>query len=119
MAVCDLNRYNPFCKMPELSHTKITSRLVLVYFEDPEFYRFWTDDTDVDVEDEAYETYFIDEAKRIERELTIELEKLGRSVQIEHYHCFALEEKAKVIKGQLGAPPRTVVPCESVETRFF
>ncbi len=71
--------------MREVPDERRAAILNLAYLEGPEIYRFWCDDPDLEWDTSDLEVFHLAEAQDLQRELTLELEKLGRTVEVQHY----------------------------------
>lgn len=72
--------------MPELAGKRTLTTVNVAYFEGPDVYRISCDDPDLDTSDiNGLDVDCEDDARRIQREIVLRLEALGRTVTVEHW----------------------------------
>lgn len=88
--------------MTELASSRTRAILKVAYFEGHDIYRFRCDDPDLELEWdlEALEAHDEEDARRILRDLTLRLQRLGREVDVEQY--FAPEVSGNDLPGPDG-----------------
>lgn len=70
--------------MRENRNKRLRATINVSYLEGPDVYRFRCDDPDLDWDVDDWEAERLEDAKAVQRCLTIELERLGRDVAVEH-----------------------------------